>query len=81
VSGYAATARLRGSTPRLVEPGRDSWLPPEQVAAVTEILPELEAGDGDALQVPAPTLAERWESARERWAQLTFYVFDSEFWR
>jgi hypothetical protein len=81
VSGYAATARIRGATPRLAEPGLDPCLPVEPGSAILADLPRLEARDGDTLPSPPPTLAERWVSIRERWSQLTFYVFDSEYWR
>jgi hypothetical protein len=80
VSGYAATGRIRGATPRLVEPGRDLWLISSPGFPAVEELAEVEAGAGDRLPSPAPTVSERWESVRERWSQLTFYVFSSEFW-
>jgi hypothetical protein len=81
VSGYAATARIQGVAPRLVDPGRDSWAGTIPIAEVPEELIELEAGAGDHLPAPPPTLAERWEAARERWSQLTFYLFSAESWR
>ena len=34
----------------------------------------------DALPAPPSSFAERWSAARERWAQLTFFLFDPEFW-
>ena len=80
VSGYAATARIRGATPRLVEPGWDPWAATAPADATPDGLVEVQAGAGDVLPAPPPTLAERWESVRERWSQLTFYVFSSEFW-
>ncbi|HEY7130907.1 MAG TPA: hypothetical protein VH440_01590 [Candidatus Limnocylindrales bacterium] len=80
MNGYAATARIRGATPRLVGSGRDPWSVSGAPNALVEEMPELQPGPGEALPSPQPTLAERWESARERWSQLTFYVFSSEFW-
>jgi len=78
VSGYAATARIRGVSPRLVDAARDPW--PVATPAAAEVLAEVEVGAGDTLPTPPPTLAERWVSIRERWSQLTFYVFSSEYW-
>ena len=80
MSGYAATARIQGVTPRLVDAGRDSWAGMIPIADAPDGLVELEAGAGDHLPAPPPTLAERWDAARERWSQLTFYLFSSEFW-
>jgi hypothetical protein len=28
-----------------------------------------------------PASTERWQAFRERWSQLTFFLFDSESWR
>jgi hypothetical protein len=36
---------------------------------------------GVAITREAPDLAETWAAIRERWSQLTFYVFDAESWR
>jgi hypothetical protein len=80
MSGYVATARIRGVTPRLANAGRDPWASFAAAADGLQAPVELVAGAGDRLQVPPPTLAERWDAARERWAQLTFYLFSSEFW-
>jgi hypothetical protein len=43
-------------------------------------------GDGRALLESHPDetdglFAVRWRAARERWAQLTFYLFDPDGWR
>jgi hypothetical protein len=80
VSGYAATARIRGATPRLVDAGRDPWAGLIPTVDIPDGLIELQAGAGDRLPVPQPTLAERWGAAQERWSQLTFYLFSSESW-
>ena len=81
MSGYAATARIRGATPRLVDAARDPWAGLVPAADVPAGLIELRAGAGDRLPPPPPTFAERWDAARERWSQLTFYLFSSESWR
>jgi hypothetical protein len=74
MSAYAATARIRPAAPRLVI-GRaiDGDLgvravPPEPDEFVTDV------------DVQDP-FVERVTAARERWAQLTFYLFDPESWR
>ncbi len=82
MSGYATAARIRGVTPRLVRAGPDPWGAITAVAVpVLEEVPVVVPGRGDAIDPPGPTLAERWTAARERWSQLTFYVFDAESWR
>ncbi len=81
MSGYAATARIQGAAPRLVGAGRDPWAGTIPIADAPAGLVELEPGVGDHLSPPPPTLAERWDAARERWSQLTFYLFSAESWR
>jgi hypothetical protein len=82
VSGYATTARIRGATPRFVEADRDPWAVARALPRpVVDDLPDLIAGAGDHLETPPPTVTERWAAARERWSQLTFYLFDPESWR
>ncbi len=80
MAAYVARARIERVAPRLVstrlrleiEPvrGRDPEAP-------SVILTQ----PGDELPSPAPSLMERLAAARERWGQLTFYVFDADSWR
>ena len=80
MSGYAASAQIRGARPRLADP---AWVDGVGVAtggrepAAPEIV-SLEPGEGSSA---ATSFADRWDAARERWAQLTFYLFDTESWR
>jgi hypothetical protein len=81
MSGYAASARIRGATPRLVHAGRGNtndggwWGLRPATPTIVLLDPD------DILPEPAPTIAERWETIRERWSQLTFYLFDPDSWR
>jgi hypothetical protein len=81
VSGYAASARIRGATPRLVhggpaKPVDGSW---RTLRSTTPTIVALDPDD--VLPEPAPTIAERWDAVHERWSQLTFYLFHAESWR
>ena len=81
MSAYAAMARIERVSPRLVpaelrletDPpwSRDAESPPTMILLQAD----------DVLPGPAPTLPERWAAARERWGQLTFYLFDPQSWR
>lgn len=84
MSGYVASARVRG-VPRLVraDPAveRSIAFGPPDAPRVVEV--ELEVAiEGD----PTPErivggLADRIAAFRERWSQLTFYLFDPNSWR
>jgi hypothetical protein len=81
VSGYVASARIVRASPRLAratatgDPG--DWRP-----AMADQPWIVDAGAVDARGPSlAMTLAERRDALRERWAQLTFFLFDSESWR
>ena len=74
MSAYAAAARIERVTPRLVigRAGTDvraTSEPPED-----ELVIDLATPRGDPL-------LERLIAIRERWSQLTFYLFDPESWR
>ena len=77
MSGYVASARIVRASPRLAratattEPG-NSW---SGVADEASII------DASAVHAGGPTVAERLDALRERWAQLTFFLFDGESWR
>jgi hypothetical protein len=78
MSAYAATARIEHVTPRLVidrEPGAEDWgwgVPAAQVEPT-----EVDLGPLGGID----PLADRITAVRERWSQLTFYLFDAEGWR
>jgi len=82
MNGYAATARIRGAAPRVALAGgawadRDPELAPVLVDGASVVLTQPD----DRLPLAGPTLPERWDAARERWSQLTFYLFSPESWR
>lgn len=81
MSGYAATARIERVRPRFtmahaspdfVTFGRVR--PQEEVRAAE---PDAELAD----TVVRDSLIDRYQAARDRWSQLTFYLFDAEGWR
>jgi hypothetical protein len=78
MSAYVATARIERATPRLVlgrEPGANTWDWVAQNAPA-----DLREADIGAESVVDP-LIERLSAVRDRWSQLTFYLFDAEGWR
>lgn len=82
MSGYAASARLRGGAPRFVAIGIDG-------GRVAEVAATAQERDGIADQhwvelVGRPLderLAAWFADLRETWAQATFFLFDPESWR
>ncbi len=73
MDGFAASGRVQRATPRLVRAGgveRSSVATPhsEEVAELVEVLD------------PGP-LSDRWAAFRDRWSELTFYLFDPQSWR
>ena len=81
MSGYVASARVRAA-PRLANGDRAadrtlsaSSLPVEPL--IVEVDADRDSGIASALAGPL----ERARAFRERWAQLTFYLFDPNSWR
>lgn len=75
MSGYVVAARVTAGGPR--------WAGPPPPAAPDDRADSIGAEAGPELLRPAddPLLGERWEAFRERWSQLTFFLFDGESWR
>ena len=74
MSAYAATARIERVTPHIaIGQPRDrvdtAWVEESEVTV------DVAAVDD------ADPLAERLTAIRERWSQLTFYLFNREGWR
>ena len=79
MSGYVASARIVRAAPRIARPGavRDGFAERAAAPAIETIIlesdPSVDAGSGG--------LAERVGAVRERWSQLTFFLFDPNSWR
>jgi hypothetical protein len=74
MAAYVASARIRPPRPHF--------------ASASDVLPRSgygEACDDERLVDTTPPgqrdLELRWEAIRERWSQLTFFLFDAESWR
>ncbi|HET7703911.1 MAG TPA: hypothetical protein VFK35_10970 [Candidatus Limnocylindrales bacterium] len=81
MSGYTASARIVRSAPRLARGGStDAWRPgvPEPPIQATAQL--VDTIRGEPVDPVAPDES-RLTAIRERWAQLTFYLFDRNSWR
>jgi hypothetical protein len=76
MSAYAATARIDRSSPHLVI-GRSERYEGNARAASSpyDVVVDVAAADS------ADPLRDRLAAARERWSQLTFYLFDGDGWR
>ena len=80
MSGYAAAARIRRVSPRFIaaDPADLRWEtlePSPGSRAVIVTSPD------DVIPPPPAPLGERLDAARERWAQLTFYLTNPNSWR
>ncbi|MBA2721187.1 MAG: hypothetical protein H0U52_18385 [Chloroflexi bacterium] len=79
MSGYVASARIVRAAPRLarghhtIDSAEDRLRPAGSPASVIEASP--------ARPTPTSRIADRWTAVRERWSQLTFFLFDPNSWR
>lgn len=77
MSGYVASARIVSAGPRLARG--------ERLAIVVDELPRPTAGPASVIETVdvsrAGPIVERLLAARERWSQLTFFLFDPNSWR
>ena len=74
--GYEASARIVKASPRLARAGR-TCDPLRATGSVAPVEMLILAGPVDR----PTTLRERLHAGRERWSQLTFFLFDAESWR
>jgi len=80
MSGYVASARIVRGAPRLARAPSiaDRLVDLAPAAAVDE--PLIVEADPSAAARPGP-FVERLEAFRDRWSQLTFFLFDPNSWR
>lgn len=80
MSGYAAAARIRRVSPRFIagDPADLRWDALEASAGPRAVIV---TSPDDVIAPPPAPLGERLQAARERWAQLTFYLTDPNSWR
>jgi hypothetical protein len=73
MNGFAASGRVQRTAPRLVRAGgvERSFVASRQSADVTELVDVCDPGP----------LSDRWAAFRDRWSELTFYLFDPQSWR
>jgi hypothetical protein len=71
MSGFAASGRIERVSPRLARRADRDPATSTNGADVTELV-EVRAED---------PLVDRWAAVRDRWSELTFYLFDPQSWR
>lgn len=79
MSGYVASARIVRSAPRLARGGAtDAWRPPDPPSLAPAASQVIETIRGEPVE---PGDDGRLAAIRERWSQLTFFLFDPNSWR
>jgi hypothetical protein len=73
MNGFAASGRVQRTAPRLVRAGgaEGRFVAAPRSEDVTELVD---------VRDPGP-LSDRWAAFRDRWSELTFYLFDPQSWR
>jgi hypothetical protein len=73
MDGFAASGRVQRTAPRLIRAGdvERGFAATPHMADVTELVD---------IRDPGP-LSDRWAAFRDRWSELTFYLFDAQSWR
>ena len=78
MNGYVASGRIARGTARVGHPRSETRAALGDDPPIGAAVAWIEAPADD----PRPgALRERWSAARERWSQLTFYLFDPNSWR
>jgi hypothetical protein len=72
MSGFAASGRVERASPRLARGGADGNVATSQASEDATELVDVRTAD---------PLIDRWAAFRERWSELTFYLFDPQSWR
>lgn len=82
MAAYVASGRVVRATPRLAAASDARRFDLRAATAPSAGHEAAVLADADGCPVePEPTSAERWAAIRERWSQLTFYLFDANSWR
>ena len=88
MSGYVASARIVAAAPRLARGGRavetsgsGAWTTATVPSEPRVVDSDLVLSDGADPPMAQSRLVERGRAVRERWSQLTFYLFDPNSWR
>jgi hypothetical protein len=78
MSGYVASARIVRAAPRLARADtvRDGFAERSASPAVETLIVDFDP----SVAAGRSTLVDRVEAVRERWSQLTFYLFDPNSW-
>jgi hypothetical protein len=72
MSGFAASGRVERASPRLASGGADG----------NDATRQADEDEIEFVDVrTADPLIDRWATFRERWSELTFYLFDPQSWR
>jgi hypothetical protein len=72
MSGFAASGRIERASPRLARGQAADNIATNQVREDVIELVDVRTAD---------PLIDRWAAFRERWSELTFYLFDPQSWR
>ena len=79
MSGYVASARIVRAAPRLVraDARRDGFVESSSARVIDAQILESER----SIEAASVGIGERVAAVRERWSQLTFFLFDPNSWR
>lgn len=81
MSGYVASIRVVRASPRLVA-GRPGELSTASIATIAPAATAAAIVEADGSSAAAVSrLSERLRAFRDRWSQLTFFLFDPDSWR
>lgn len=81
MSGYVASARIVRSAPRLARAdSTDAWRHGEPDPSTHPTTQLIDTIHGEPVG-PVASDESRLAAIRERWSQLTFYLFDANAWR
>jgi hypothetical protein len=77
MSGFVASGRIASASPRLARPASEdgNGEPVTLAASRPDRSSEL------IEVVIVEPLSDRWAAIRDRWTELTFYLFDPQSWR